>query len=569
LAYRFAIIGGGLTATAMLCQLMDRLAAMGDAGGPLCRALSVSVYEKEDEFGPGLPHNAKNVLPLHITNMCAQDMSVRADQPGEFHDWVLANMARSGQRPANSCASVPKAGRHEHCCHHPRALMGEYLKHQFAEAIAAAGNLEVSVERYPNTEVVDLYPGNGCVTLITNSTNGPPARAKHLADAVLLATGHWFEKSPRDTYFASPWPAAALRDAIPQSVDVAVMGSSLSAMETALTLTSDGRFLRKSSGTLSFQPSQATRKLTLYSRKGLLPRVRGRRGKRRNTHLTCGKIRDLIAAHPSAIQLSTILDLFEREISTAYGWTANWQEAVRPFDDAERLLRHDIMTAKGGDCHDGELLWQTVLAEIIPMARALYLNLSPGARKRFDSDYTTTFFMHVATQPLENAEKLLALIEAGVVTVVRLGDDYRFGYDERTGAYRIAHKDARSKAHHSSFKYVVNATGQPRAIHSDPSPLTQNLIKRLMPQSRQNGEVHPGRDRRPQRDSLKIDPESHLVVVPETDDDAASWPPLFAVGPMVRGQIIDTSMAYGLSKSTAIVADRLIAILHERCGAGA
>jgi len=548
----------------MLCQLIERLATMGDSARPFCHAFSIAVYEKGDHFGPGLPHNEQNVLPLHITNMCAQDMSVRADKPGEFHYWLLENVVSATQRSADRCSSVSTSDRYEQCCHYPRAMMGEYLKCQFAEAVSTAEILGVSVERYPNSEVVDLYPGDECLYLIVDSIKEPSAKRKHRADAVLLATGHWFEKSPRETYFSSPWPAAKLLDAIPQSAAVAVMGSSLSAIETALTLSSEGQFLRKPSGELSFQPSHPSRKLTLYSRRGLLPRVRGRRGRRRNTYLTCKKISDLIEAHPYSIEISMIFDVFKREISAAYDTAVNWQNAMQPFNNAEQLLRHDIMIAKGGDDHDGEMIWQTVLAEILPMARAIYLNLAPSERKRFDEEYTTTFFMHVATQPLENAEKLLALIEAGVVAIVRLGDDYHFEYDERACEYLINYKDASGKNHHDRFNYVVNATGQPRSIRSDPSPLTQNLIRRLMPQSGQNGETYPDHRSNALHESLKIDPESHLVVIPAADDNASIGLPVFAVGPMVRGQIIDTSMAYGLSRSTSQVADRLLKILAER-----
>ena len=89
--YTFAIVGGGLTATSALCQIVDRLARLNDAGQNLSRELSILVFEKKEEFGPGLPHSEQIVLPFHITNMRAEDMSVRADQPGDFEAWVKAH----------------------------------------------------------------------------------------------------------------------------------------------------------------------------------------------------------------------------------------------------------------------------------------------------------------------------------------------------------------------------------------------------------------------------------------------------------------------------------------------
>ena len=46
--YTFAIIGGGLTATSLLCQLVDRLAGMGERGRRLSREFTVSVFENLD-----------------------------------------------------------------------------------------------------------------------------------------------------------------------------------------------------------------------------------------------------------------------------------------------------------------------------------------------------------------------------------------------------------------------------------------------------------------------------------------------------------------------------------------
>lgn len=552
-----------MTATSMLCQLIDRLTAMGSSGRILANGLTIAVYEKENCFGPGLPHSEQNVLPLHITNMCAQEMSVRADKPGEFYHWLLENVEKIQQLSAELSSAVSKADRDAPCSHYPRVLMGEYLKSQFIGAVTAAENLGVSVELYPGSVVSDLYVGDGCHHLIVESSNGQSAKAKHHTHAVLLATGHWFEKSPRQTYYSSPWPAQMLRNSIPQSAEVAVLGSSLSAIETALTLSSEGQFLRSSSGKLSFLPSGTSRKLTLFSRRGLLPRVRIKLPKRHNSYLTCRKIRDLIEAHPFSLQISMIIDLFKREIEAAYGPSFDWKEAVQPLNNSEQLLKYDISIAQKGDAFHGQLIWQSILAEVVPMARELYLNLSESERQRFDKNYTTLFFMHVATQPLENAEKLLALMEAGIVAVVCLGDEYLFEYDKDNRDYLIKYKDASSVQHRRRFKYVIKATGQSRSIMSDPSPLTQNLIKRLVPQAGKNDSEYPEHHNSKLHESLKIDPESHQVVMPKQDVDSRPLLPVFAVGPMVRNQIIDTSMAYGLSRSTAQVAKRLLKILSE------
>lgn len=63
--------------------------------------------------------------------------------------------------------------------------------------------------------------------------------------------------------------------------------------------------------------------------------------------------------------------------------------------------------------------------------------------------------------------------------------------------------------------------------------------------------------------SILIDPDTHRVVVPGTVKISNPDLHLFAVGAMTRAQIIDSSMAYGLARSTAIVATCLIEYLNK------
>ena len=74
--FNFAIIGGGLTATAMLCQLVNRVQEKAEKKQLNPSKIGIQVYEKQDIFGPGFPHSDKFALPFHITNMCASDMGI-------------------------------------------------------------------------------------------------------------------------------------------------------------------------------------------------------------------------------------------------------------------------------------------------------------------------------------------------------------------------------------------------------------------------------------------------------------------------------------------------------------
>ena len=234
--------------------------------------------------------------------------------------------------------------------------------------------------------------------------------------------------------------------------------------------------------------------------------------------------------------------------------STDWAALIHPHGGAAQTLRQDIHDARCGDSPEGELVWQTVLVEIFPVVRELYLNLTLAERERFDRSLNTLFFMHAATQPVINAEKMLALMEAGIVSVVRLGEDYQFENRGRDGPFEFTHTDAKGEVHRDPFPYVVNACGQPRSLESDPAALTRNLLER--------GLIQIGESSDPPAygtGSIVIDPRTHRVI---PKNDARDSLPLYAVGAMTRGQMIDASMAYGLIRSTAAVADDLLSLLH-------
>ena len=543
----------------MLCQLVDKLGRLGDGGNQIARQLSVALFEKSDRFGPGVPHSDRYVLPFHITNMCASDMSVRCDRPGEFQDWVEQNHSDLLEPDP---AAVPSPGNRQSdpCRHYPRAAMGDYLASQFDSAVAAARRLGITIELYTSTEVTGLEEINGTCSLeLQSPANKSPEQ--HIADSVLLATGHWFGPEQGDNYFPSPWPAAKLLENIPPGERVGVIGSSLSAIEVALTLTSDGRFVRQDSGELSYIPPGEPRTVVLHSRNGLLPRVRGRTGTRSNRYLTCENIRNMIEERPGELGLEAVFELLDKELEEAYGSPIDWQSVVEPTGDARQRLQGDIIAARYGDGPGGELVWQTALTQIFPVVRELYLHLTLSERQRFDRNFTTLFFMHAATQPVINAEKVLALMRARLLSVVKLGKDYSFGRNE-TGEYEFVYFRG-GKSRKDTFRSVVNARGQPRSVEKNRTRLFRNLLENGTICIEETDVAEPAGALRYRTGSIVVDPETHRIVRPGSRTSSSS-PSLYAVGAMTRGQMIDASMAYGLSRSTATIADNLIEQLRQR-----
>ena len=569
--FNFAIIGGGLTATAMLCQFVNRVRDKAAKGQLDPSRIGIQIYEKKDIFGPGFPHSGKFAMPFHITNMCASDMGILDDNPGDFHEWVYNNSDHLQKQFSffRDSSYEAKASR-PNCNHYPRAIMGEYLKIRFKEAVESAREVGLAIKCYPTSEVVDLSQKGKQICLSIKDL-----RAKNYlsgeADRVLLATGHWFEKNDQDRYFSSPWPARKLRRNIPQGAKVAVIGTSLSAIETLLTLTSEGTFTRSNTGELVYASPDNPRKFVLYSRRGLLPKVRGKMGNHRNKFLNRENLDRLLSENRRTLTLDSILNLLNFELEDAYGHKIDWEEVLNPTGRPADLLARYLEDAVNGDGPQGDLIWQTILQQSFDMVRDVYLNLTLEDRRRFDKNYTSVFFTHAATQPAINAEKLLALLKAGIVEVRKLGGNYRLIKNAVEDCYEFTYRDSRGNLRTDAHPYVVDARGQEKSLETNPAELAKNLLKSgtiLIEEFRPPGymadsniefktELETAGDAY-KTGSIWIDPETHHIMQRGPDKKVTQSSTIYAVGAMTRGQIIDASMARGIVQATSRIADDLV-----------
>ncbi len=570
----FAIIGGGLTATAMLCRLVQKVGQQAQQGRLDPAGIGIQIYEKQDTFGPGFPHSDRFVLPFHITNMCASDMGVLHGEPGDFQTWVTRNSDRLRARFAwfhDTASGADPVGRE--CTHYPRAIMGEYLQTRFEEDLQLARALGLGVSLYPGSEVVDLRLCADRIILSIKALDSGAVYSRD-ADRVLLATGHWFENDDRDRYFTSPWPAVKLRNSIPDGAKVAVIGTSLSAIETLLTLTSEGRFIRSRTGELEFEPAANSRRFCLYSRRGLLPKVRGKMGRRRNRFLNRENLDRLLSGNRGKLTLEAVFKLLNSDLEEAYGRPIDWQDVINPTGNPADLLQGYLGDAINGDGPHGEIIWQTVLHQTFDMVREIYLNLTMDDRRRFDEHYTSVFFTHAATQPSVNAEKLLALMRARIVDVVKLGRNYRLAYNEATHAFDFMYRDQQGRPKRDTYRYVVNARGQDKSLETNPSALTRNLLQSGTVQIEEVQTVETAADSGPNivpgsktgADSYKtgsiwIDPATHRIMQIGPGRKIMRSKAIYAVGAMTRGQIINASMVRGIVQATSRIADDLISHL--------
>jgi len=294
-------------------------------------------------------------------------------------------------------------------------------------------------------------------------------------------------------------------------------------------------------------------------------------GNYRNKYLNRENLDRLLSENRGNLKLDAVFNLLNLELKDAYGQTIDWEEIINPTGKPADLLQGYLDDAINGDGPHGELIWQTSLHQSFDMVRDVYLNLTIDDRKRFDKNYTSVFFTHAATQPAVNAEKLLALMKAGIVEVFKLGENYRLVRDESEDCYEFIYRDNRGKLKKEACRYVVNARGQEKSLETNLSALAKNLLKSGTVQIEEIRPVgpttHPSRDVAPvlesavytyKTGSIWIDPETHHIMQRGPDKKVIQSSTIYAVGAMTRGQIIDASMARGIVQATSRIADDLV-----------
>ncbi|GAA3339187.1 FAD/NAD(P)-binding protein [Amorphoplanes nipponensis] len=304
-----AVVGGGCSGVLVTRELLH--------GGD-----DDVVLIEPGEPGGGVAYG--HAQPWHLLNSRAGAMSADPDDPGHFARWAGA---------------APQAFR-------PRAEYGRYLRSVLAEADRAhTGRLRVHRSR-----VTALGP-DGTVLL----DDGGAVRADH----VVLATGgpaaaHQPIEHPR--YVADPWRPGVLEE-LPADRPVLLIGTGLTAVDVALTLTAGGR---------------RSAPVVAVSRRGLLPL----------THTADATP----PAVPSLDDCATLRDVV-RAVRAAAGEAGDWRPVVdglRPLLDQlwtaltpgeqESFLRH---LARPWECHRHRMA-PVVAARVAQLRRAGRLEIRAG-----------------------------------------------------------------------------------------------------------------------------------------------------------------------------------------------
>lgn len=384
-----AIIGGGASGTLAAAHLLRAAVARQVP-------LRIALIDRLGRHGVGQAYATSN--PDHLLNAPAGRMSALAGDPGHLVRWAAG-------------AGFPAPG------FLPRPAYGRYLRDLLADAQQRAEPVSRLAEL--TADVLAIRPGSGGRPVRLVLGDGSCLEA----DAAILATGNLPPAIPVPVpagprFVADPWAPGAL-DAVTDGSPVVILGTGLTMLDVALSVTRGGR-------------SPAT--VTAVSRHGLLPQVH--RG------------------------------------MPAPGGDSVWLPALAGPPGPVRLA--DLIWQVRAAMSSNPQQWQDVIDALRPQLPGLWQRLSPADQRLFLRHVARYWEVHRHRMPPGTAQRITALRIAGRLRVL---PGRVTSVTEQAGQLRVGVR-ADGAVRQLAAGWLVNATGPGTDITASPDPLLCDLLGR-------------------------------------------------------------------------------------------
>ena len=293
------------------------------------------------------------------------------------------------------------ADQHLYAAYPPRRYFGEYVN-EMCDAMAGFPGVSIRTA----TEVTRIEKEGG-YTVTCCDANGKEDALR--ADSIVLCTGA--PAAPGQTRFAhlrlspgyvdSPWPASSLTDALATATRVAILGTGLTAVDTA-------KHLSEAFPDLPVIMTSRRGRLNVVARDLRRAEVREQPPYARRV-LTD----ELIASLPQRVGLEHLVDLLFRELDAASD-ELEWDAVRRSDVDGLSEWRHHVMTRRAG----GRYRWQLALSSIEGVFPSLWARLSDRDRARWSVSEEKLILQNYANPlPMESACRLLDRVDAGMLRI--------------------------------------------------------------------------------------------------------------------------------------------------------
>lgn len=204
--------------------------------------------------------------------------------------------------------------------------------------------------------------------------------------------------------------------------------------------------------------------ITMHSRTGALPSVRGTQGRYKPSILTPETVRSCIS-RAGVVRLEDVLRWAMQELALeGKPIGADWSTmcSQRP---ALEFLEAEIAAARH------PRFWQSVLYSTNAVLDLIWPAMPDEDKKRF-LGYSSWWMAYRVSIPIENALKIKSLVETGQLSIIK-GELQSIEYNGRF-TLKVAKQ---SKRYFRGYDAVVVATGTPRDVTKFDNLLVQNIIQ--------------------------------------------------------------------------------------------
>ena len=476
--FTIAIIGGGATGVCLANKIVEALPV-----GLSTAAVSLVLFDAcgcngGTAYSPDVASNLMNTTCGAVDRAFGGGFGIL--------DWAKDNPAKwqphLAGRPLDTGTYLP------------RPVVGSYLcdlvDHATDQAAERGMRLEVIVD-----EVVDIAPPEAADgNYVVHTKSGKVVEVRY----VYLALGHLDRAKTEayqnhERYHHHPYPISRLIREIPKESTVGVIGTRLSAIDVVLGLVGEGH----------------TGKIHCVSRGGRLPAVRGDHGRYEFMHLERDELVKQLVHTKAKLRLADVAAMLGTEIEHAAGRPVNLGDILSEDLPPVEYYEREIALAKGK-----ARPWQSVLYATNRNIDLLWHHLEEEDKQILASQWLNDWLTYRASIPRENAERMLALLRSGQLTVA--GGVTGFRFEATTGNFRASFADDTS----IDCQHLVAATGSASRIEDADSLLVRNLLA--------NGLVVPHR-------FGGVDCVFETGQVVSRPGVVAGEPRMFALGPLTSG----------------------------------
>lgn len=447
--------------------------------------LEISIFEREDQLGSGMPYSRKGANEEHITNVSDNEIPALVCSIEEWVKIAPNDLLKTFNITPENFNEFKVL---------PRLFFGQYLSAQFELLLDKAKKFGIKTNICLNCNVIDVIDQPELNEVWVEATGAETAKF----DRVIICTGHsWprFKEGKIKGYFDSPYPPSKLE--LKLNHPVAIKGSSLTAIDAIRTLARhNGEFVKGESGNVSFRRSGRSPdfKLSMHSLDGLLPGIRFHL---EDTHLsndsllTPDEIRQHKKENDGFISLDFIFekdfkDIFrdkdpdfyhkikDKNIEEFVGFMMDLRERLDPFI----LFRAEYAEAEKSIKRQESVYWKEMLAVLSFAMNYPAKYLSAEDMQRLTKVLMPLISIVIAFVPQSSAREMLALYEAEVLVLIPVDKESEVIPEER-GGVTYNYKDESGVLRSTYYKTFVNCTGQPQLSYEQ-FPFKSMLTKKTI-----------------------------------------------------------------------------------------